>query len=125
MRPAVAELTSGPPALLHHHLLLDPQTPPDGDPLPGWIQNERYWSSRLPGYHRIGTVHRGTYHGMRAAIWEYSYAQNGHRTHGLDVSFVSPSQSWGYSVLSLIPEERWESSQGLLRSFEQGFFPLA
>jgi serine/threonine protein kinase len=102
-----------------------PQTPPSGDPLPGWIQNERYWSSRLPGYHRIGTVHRGTYHGMRAAIWEYSYAPNGRPIHGSDISFVSPSQSWGYSVLSLIPEVRWESSQELLRSFEQGFSPLA
>ncbi len=27
MKPAVAELTSGPPALLHHHLLLDPCVP--------------------------------------------------------------------------------------------------
>jgi serine/threonine protein kinase len=102
-----------------------PQTPPSGDPLPGWIQNERYWSSRLPGYHRIGTVHRGTYHGMRAAIWEYSYAPNGRRIHGSDISFVSPSHSWGYSVLSLIPEDRWDSSQELLGSFEQGFSPLA
>jgi hypothetical protein len=32
MRPAVAELTSGPPALLHHHLLLDPP-PPQETPL--------------------------------------------------------------------------------------------
>jgi eukaryotic-like serine/threonine-protein kinase len=102
-----------------------PQTPPNGDPLPGWIDNERYWSSRLPGYHRIGSVHKGSYHGMRAAIWEYTYAPNGRPTHGLNISFVSPSRSWGYSVLSLIPEDRWRSSQELIRSFEQGFSPLA
>jgi eukaryotic-like serine/threonine-protein kinase len=102
-----------------------PQTPPNGDPLPGWIDNERYWSSRLPGYRRIGSVHKGTYHGMRAAIWEYTYAPTGRPTHGLNISFVSPSRSWGYSVLSLIPEDHWRSSQELIRSFEQGFSPLA
>jgi eukaryotic-like serine/threonine-protein kinase len=102
-----------------------PQVPPSGDPLPGWIDNERYWSARLPGYQRIGSVHRGTYHGMRAAIWEYRYTPNGRATHGLNISFVSPSGSWGYSVLSLIPEDRWDSSQDLIRSFEQSFTPLA
>jgi eukaryotic-like serine/threonine-protein kinase len=102
-----------------------PQTPPDGDPLPGWITNERYWSSRLPGYHRIGSVRRGSYHGMRAAIWEYTYTPNGHPTHALNVNFVSPSGTWGYSVLSLVPEDRWSASQPLLRSFEQSFSPLA
>jgi len=101
-----------------------PLVPASGDPLPGWIQNERYWSARLPGYRRIGSVHRGSYHGMRAAIWEYTYLPNGRPTHGLDVSFVSPSQSWGYSVLHLIPQDRWRSSQGLIRSFEQAFAPL-
>jgi hypothetical protein len=101
-----------------------PQVAPDGDPVPGWIQNEQYWSARLPGYHLIGSVHGGTYHGMRAAIWEYTYVLNGRPTHGLDISFVSPSHSWGYSVLSLIPEDRWGSSQGLIHSFEQAFSPL-
>ncbi len=101
-----------------------PQVAPDGDPVPGWIQNEQYWSARLPGYHLIGSVHGGTYHGMRAAIWEYTYVLNGRPTHGLDISFVSPSHSWGYSVLSLIAEDRWESSQGLIHSFEQTFSPL-
>ena len=32
MRSAVAEVTSGPPALLHHHLLLDPGQREDPDP---------------------------------------------------------------------------------------------
>jgi len=99
------------------------QVPANGDPMPGWIQNERYWSARLPGYHRIGSVHRGTYHGMPAAIWEYRYSPNGRLTHGLNISFVGPNATWGYSVLALIPEERWEDSQPLLRSFEQAFTP--
>jgi len=99
------------------------QVPASGDPMPGWIQNERYWSARLPGYRRIGSVHRGTYHGMRAAIWEYQYSPNGRLTHGLDISFVGPNATWGYSVLALIPEDRWEESQPLLRSFEQAFTP--
>lgn len=102
-----------------------PQVTSSGDPVPGWIQNEQYWSSRLPGYHLIGSVHRGSYHGMRAAIWEYTYRPNGRPTHGLNISFVSPSGSWGYSVLSLIPEDRWSSSQDLIRSFEQAFSSLA
>ena len=102
-----------------------PQVPPSGDPLPGWISNEQYWSARLPGYHRIGSVHEGSYRGMRAAIWEYTYLPNGRPTHGLNISFVSPSRSWGYSVLSLIPENRWTSSQEMIRSFEQAFSPLA
>jgi predicted Ser/Thr protein kinase len=99
------------------------QVPANGDPMPGWIQNERYWSARLPGYQRIGSVHQGTYHGMRAAIWEYRYSPNGRLTHGLDISFVGPNATWGYSVLALIPEDRWEESQPLLRSFEQAFTP--
>jgi eukaryotic-like serine/threonine-protein kinase len=102
-----------------------PQVPPSGDPLPGWISNEQYWSARLPGYHLIGSVHGGTYHGMRAAIWEYTYVLNGRLTHGLDISFVSPSRSWGYSVLHLIPQDRWRSSQELMYSFEQAFSPLS
>jgi hypothetical protein len=101
-----------------------PLVPASGDPLPGWVGNEQYWSERLPGYHRIGSVHRGSYHGMVAAIWEYTYVRSGRLTHGLDISFVSPSGSWGYSVLSLIPEDRWSSSQELIHSFEQAFSPL-
>jgi hypothetical protein len=99
------------------------QVPANGDPVPPWIQNERYWSTRLPGYRRIGSVHSGTYHGMRAAIWEYQYSPNGRLTHGLDISFVGPNATWGYSVLALIPEDRWQESQPLLRSFEQAFTP--
>jgi eukaryotic-like serine/threonine-protein kinase len=99
------------------------QVPANGDPMPGWIQNERYWSTRLPGYRRIGSVHRGTYHGMRAAIWEYQYSPDGRLTHGLNTSFVGPNATWGYSVLALIPEDRWEESQPILRSFEQAFTP--
>src|SRR6266536_470413 len=101
-----------------------PQVPANGDPLPGWVQNEQYWSARLPGYHLVGSVHGGTYHGLHAAIWEYTYVPNGRPTHGLDISFVSSSRSWGYSVLYLIPEHRWASSQDLIHSFEQAFSPL-
>jgi eukaryotic-like serine/threonine-protein kinase len=99
------------------------QVPANGDPMPGWIQNEQYWSARLPGYRRIGSVHRGTYHGMPAAVWEYRYSPNGRLTHGLNISFVGPNATWGYSVLALIPEDRWEESQPILRSFEQAFTP--
>jgi hypothetical protein len=60
---------------------------------------------------------------MRAAIWEYQYSPNGRLTHGLDISFVGPNATWGYSVLALIPEDRWQESQPLLRSFEQAFTP--
>jgi eukaryotic-like serine/threonine-protein kinase len=101
-----------------------PQVPASGDPVPPWISNERYWSQRLPGYQLIGSVHGGSYHGMRAAIWEYTYLPNGRLTHGLNISFVSPSGRWGYSVLHLIPQDRWRSSQDLIRSFEQAFSPL-
>jgi eukaryotic-like serine/threonine-protein kinase len=101
-----------------------PEVTASGDPLPGWQQNEQYWSQRLPGYRLIGSVRRGSYHGMRAAVWEYTYVRNGRLTHGLNISFVSPSGSWGYSVLHLIPQDRWASSQGLIGSFEQAFSPL-
>jgi serine/threonine protein kinase len=101
-----------------------PQVPASGDPVPSWIRNEQYWSQRLPGYQLIGSVHGGSYHGMRAAIWEYTYVLNGRLTHGLNISFVSPSGRWGYSVLHLIPQDRWRSSQNLIRSFEQAFSPL-
>ncbi len=100
-----------------------PQVPANGDPVPGWIQNEQYWSARLPGYHLIGSVRAGSYHGMRAAIWEYTYLLNGRPTHGLNISFVSPSRTWGYSVLSLVPADQWGASQSLIRSFEQAFSP--
>ena len=92
--------------------------------MPPWTRNEQYWSQRLPGYQLIGSVRRGNYHGMRAAIWDYTYVLNGRLTHGLDISFVSPSGSWGYSVLHLIPQDRWKSSQDLIRSFELAFSPL-
>jgi eukaryotic-like serine/threonine-protein kinase len=101
-----------------------PQVPASGDPVPPWISNEQYWSQRLPGYQLIGSVHGGRYHGMRAAIWEYTYVLNGRLTHGLNISFVGPSGRWGYSVLHLIPQDRWRSSQDLIRSFEQAFSPL-
>jgi hypothetical protein len=101
-----------------------PEVPASGDPLPGWKRNEQYWSQRLSSYRPIGSVRRGSYHGMRAAIWEYTYVLNGRPTHGLNVSFVSPSGNWGYSVLHLIPQDRWKSSQDLIRSFEQAFSPL-
>jgi hypothetical protein len=62
---------------------------------------------------------------MRAAVWEYTYVPNGRPTHGLDISFVSPSGSWGYSVLSLVPEDRWRSSEDLIRSFSGHFLRSA
>jgi hypothetical protein len=97
--------------------------PPRGDPMALWSALAASFAKGHRDYHQIH-LGRGRYHGMSAAVWEFTHAQGGRSLRKIDVTFTSPSGQWGYAVLFTAPADLWASSQGLVRDFEQGFTPL-
>ena len=97
--------------------------PPLGDPMALWTALAASFAKGHRGYHKIH-LGRGRYHGMSAAVWEFTHPQGGRTLHKVDVTFTSPKGQWGYAVLFTAPARLWPSSQVLVRAFEQGFIPL-
>jgi serine/threonine protein kinase len=95
------------------------------DPMQAWTEQERSFASRHAGqgYRRIA-LERGTYKGLDAAVWEFSYEQGGQRLRARDVTFKSPSGRWGYAVLLRAPEQRWAEAEALAPRFERAFTVL-
>ncbi|HZD74410.1 MAG TPA: serine/threonine-protein kinase [Actinomycetota bacterium] len=95
------------------------------DPMQAWTELERDFASRhaQQGYRRLA-LGRGSYAGLDAAVWEFSYVQSGQRIRARDVTFKSPSGRWGYAVLLRAPERRWAEAQTLAPGFERAFTAL-
>jgi eukaryotic-like serine/threonine-protein kinase len=89
------------------------------DPMQAWADQERSFSSR-PGYQRI-RLESGQYHGLDAAIWEFTQLEGGQRVHKLDITFKRGDGRWGYAVLLQSPESSWSRTSGLAGQFERGF----
>lgn len=75
------------------------------------------------GYQRIA-FGRGSYGGLDAVVWEFSYDQGGRRLRARDVTFESASGRWAYAVLFQAPEQRWAGAQGIAAQFERAFAVL-
>ncbi len=95
------------------------------DPMQAWTELEQEFAARHAGqgYRRIA-LGSGSYHGLEAAVWEFSYLQGGQRIRARDVTFKSPSGRWGYAVLLQAPLRRWPDAQALAPSFERAFAVL-
>ncbi len=102
---------------------VESSSPPLGDPMTLWTAAEAVFAKSHPGYHRL-RLERGSYHGIPAAVWEFTQPLGGRTLHKLDVTFASPSGHWGYAVLFTAPDTQWAQSQDLAATFERGFVAL-
>jgi eukaryotic-like serine/threonine-protein kinase len=95
------------------------------DPMEAWTQLERVFARRHAGqdYQRIA-FGRGSYAGLDAVVWEFSYRLGGQRVRARDVTFKSASGRWGYAVLFQAPERRWDEVQPVAAGFERTFTVL-
>jgi eukaryotic-like serine/threonine-protein kinase len=95
------------------------------DPMLAWTQLERTFARRHAGqgYQRIA-LRPGSYKGLDAAVWEFSYLLGGERVRARDVTFKRADGRWGYAVLLQAPERRWPQAQAVGASFERAFTPL-
>jgi serine/threonine protein kinase len=95
------------------------------DPMQAWTELEQDFAARHAGqdYQRI-SLGPGSYQGLDAAVWEFSYLQGGQRIRARDVTFKSPSGRWGYAVLLQAPLRSWDEARLLAPSFERAFMVL-
>jgi len=96
------------------------------DPMQAWTQLERGFARTHAGrdYHRVA-LERGRYNGFEAAVWEFSYLQDGQLVHARDVTFKSADGRWGYAVLLQAPEPRWAEARAVGAHFERAFTALS
>jgi eukaryotic-like serine/threonine-protein kinase len=96
-----------------------------GDPMQVWTRLERAFarSHARQGYQRIA-FGRGSYGGLDAVVWEFSYDQGGQRVRARDVTFKSATGRWAYAVLFQSPERRWAEAQGTAAQLERAFTAL-
>jgi tRNA A-37 threonylcarbamoyl transferase component Bud32 len=95
------------------------------DPMQAWTELERSFASshRRQGYRRIA-LEPGSYKGLDAAVWEFSYLQGGQRVRARDVTFKSADGRWGYAILLQAPERSWPEAQAVGAQFERAFTVL-
>jgi hypothetical protein len=103
-------------------LLIDQTTRPRPSPLADWRQQEAARISSYPGYHRI-RLQAGHYpQAERAADWEFTYYQDGTRTHVLNRNILA-SAHHAYALYWSTPASQWAASFRLFRAFAATFRP--
>jgi len=92
--------------------------------LPQASLNQRAYVAReYADYREIRFAEDQTYAGHRGAVvFEYVAVRDGRRVHVSHINFKG--RSWGYNVEVIVPADRWEASQTLIRQFEQTFRAL-
>jgi len=92
--------------------------------LPQASLNQRAYVAReYADYRQLRFAEDQTYAGHRGAVvFEYVAVRDGRRVHVSHINFKG--RSWGYNVEVIVPADRWEASQTLIRQFEQTFRAL-
>jgi eukaryotic-like serine/threonine-protein kinase len=100
------------------YLEVDHQQPPAADPLKAWEDLERNFAASHPSYAKI-QIAPSTFQEFPAAIWEFTYNDNGVDLHTLDLGFVTPK--YGFALLFQTRAEDWDQLQDVFDSFKAAF----
>ncbi len=97
---------------IDHH---DPVPPPQETQ---WLGAEQTFMAGHPDYARLQMA-ATTYGGAPAAVWEYTYSDNGVLLHAADLGFSTPKT--GYTLAFQASDQDWQRLLPLFTSFKTSF----
>jgi eukaryotic-like serine/threonine-protein kinase len=100
------------------YLEVDHQQPPAPSPLKAWEDLEKTFAASHPTYAKI-QIAPSTFQEFPAAIWEFTYTDNGVNLHTLDLGFTTPK--YGFALLFQTRADDWGQLQDVLESFKAAF----
>jgi serine/threonine protein kinase len=100
------------------YLEVDHQQPPAADPVKTWEDLEKTFAASHPSYTKI-QIAPSTFQDFRAAVWEFTYTDNGVNLRTLDLGFVTPR--YGFALLFQTRAADWDRLQDVLNTFKASF----
>jgi tRNA A-37 threonylcarbamoyl transferase component Bud32 len=104
------------------YLRIDWTDEPQPDPVADWRTQSEGFASRHEAYREI-RIEPYEYRDYDAAVWEFTYRDDGADLHVANLGFVAGPR--GYALYFQTPEDRWASSQETFTSFRETFRPPA
>ena len=100
------------------YLEVDHQQPPAPSPVKAWEDLEKTFAASRPSYSKI-QIAPTTFQEFPAAIWEFTYTDNGVNLHTLDLGFTTPR--YGFALLFQTRAADWGQLQDVFNSFKAAF----
>ena len=105
------------------YLRLDWTDNPGPSALGAWEEQEASFASDHAGYEQLA-LEPTTYRGYDAALWEFTWEEDGTTIHAVDLGFVV-DDDYGYALNFVAPEEQWADFQDEFATFQETFEPPA
>ena len=94
------------------------QQPPQNTPLGLWQTLEEQFKTEHPSYERV-RLSQSVHNGHPAAVWEFTWTDNGVDLHNYDLSFITGPQS--YALNFQTRESDWLVQKATFDRFVEGF----
>jgi eukaryotic-like serine/threonine-protein kinase len=102
------------------YLRVDWTATPGDDPVAAWESFSESFAARHEDYNKI-RIEATEYHGFDAAVWEFTYSDEGTSLHAIDLGFVT--DEYGFALNFQTRAEDWTSSQRIFERFQASFEP--
>jgi eukaryotic-like serine/threonine-protein kinase len=103
------------------YLRVDWGDDPGPSPVGAWRTLEESFSASHENYQQV-RLEPATYKGYDAAIWEFTFTEDGADLHALDLGFVIGDE-YGFALFFQTAAEDWEGSQDLFEQLQASFQP--
>ena len=110
------------PATGGTYLRIDWTDSPGASPLAAWEAQADSFAARHDNYQEI-QIEPTTFKGFDAAIWEFTYSDDGVDLHAADIGFVT--NDYGFALFWQTQAGAWEGSRDLFEAFQASFEPPA
>jgi eukaryotic-like serine/threonine-protein kinase len=100
------------------YLEVDHQQPPAASPVKAWEDLEKTFAASHPSYVKI-RIAPTTFQEFPAAVWEFTYTDNGVNLRTIDLGFITPR--YGFALLFQTRAADWDQLQDVLNSFKAAF----
>ncbi len=98
------------------------QEPPKNTPEGLWLQLEKEFQAEHPDYQRV-RLSQSVHDGRPAAVWEFTWSNNGVDLHNYDLAFTTGTQS--YAINFQTREADWLTMRSMFDRFTDSFEPPA
>jgi hypothetical protein len=100
------------------YLRVDWTDEPRGSPVAAWRALAKSFAATHENYQEI-EITPTEFKGYSAAVWEFTYSQDGADLHAVDLGFVTGE--YGFALFFQTHVEDWEESQDLFTAFQASF----
>ncbi len=93
---------------------------PGDDPVAAWESLARSFAKDHGGYEQI-RIEPIAFHGLDAAVWEFTFDDGDGVRHALDIGMVTGS--YGFALFFQAPAGEWDALQPIFQQFQDSFVP--